>query len=113
MWPSKTNAAEMRADTDLVAPPAQRNPQVEELIQNGVIAMPAVRPPQPAPPAANPPPAPGDKTDPPPDKPADEKKPATDKETKPAEGDKKPPLTRKSPERLAACGEWLCQASGE
>jgi hypothetical protein len=91
---SKTNAIEMRADTDLVAPPAPRNQAVEELIQGGAIAMPAIRQPQPAPPAGAPNPpgaAPGDKTDPPPDK------PAGDKESKPAEGEKKPPAEEKKP----------------
>jgi type II secretory pathway component HofQ len=92
---TKANANEMKADADLVTPPAPRNPQVDELIQNGVIAMPAVRQPQPAPPPPNQPPAPGtDKTDPPP---ADEKKPAPDKETKPPEGEKKPPADEKKP----------------
>jgi type II secretory pathway component GspD/PulD (secretin) len=97
---SKANANEMKQDADLVTPPAARAQAIEELIQGGAIAMPAVRPPLPVtPPAANPPPAPSDKTDPPPDKPADEKKPATDKDKdpKPPEGEKKPPADEKKP----------------
>jgi len=98
---SKANANEMKADADLVAPPQPRTPQVEELIQNGVIAMPAVRPAQPVPVAPNPPPAPGgEKTDPPPDdkKPSpDDKKPAPEKDPKPPEGEKKPPADEKKP----------------
>jgi hypothetical protein len=82
---TKTNAAEMRADVDLVPPQQPGQPQPDVMVPGGIAlgAAPAAPAVAPRPPAANPPA--GDKTEPPP---ADKEK--TDKDAKPPDKDTKP-----------------------